>query len=49
MNIRKDFAQGRPQKSYLSYIRMLNGIPPYGRDLIKRHLYLMFYSIVALL
>jgi radical SAM superfamily enzyme YgiQ (UPF0313 family) len=43
----QDFAQRKPQPSYISYNRTLNGIPPIRRDLIKRHLYLVPNSIVV--
>jgi radical SAM superfamily enzyme YgiQ (UPF0313 family) len=43
----QDFAQRRPQPSYVSYNRTLNEIPPLRRDLIKRHLYLVPNSIVV--
>jgi len=43
----EDFAQRRPQPSYVSYNRTLNEIPPIRRDLIKRHLYLVPNSIVV--
>ncbi|HEY0610084.1 MAG TPA: radical SAM protein [Chitinophaga sp.] len=43
----QDFAQRRPQQSYVSYNRTLNEIPPLRRDLIKRHLYLVPNSIVV--
>jgi radical SAM superfamily enzyme YgiQ (UPF0313 family) len=43
----QDFAQRKPQPSYVSYNRTLNEIPPIRRDLIKRHLYLVPNSIVV--
>ncbi|WP_298736606.1 radical SAM protein [uncultured Chitinophaga sp.] len=43
----QDFAQRRPQQTYVSYNRTLSEIPPLRRDLIKRHLYLVPNSIVV--
>ena len=43
----RDFATGRPQRSYSSSIRRLDRLPPVRRDLIKRGLYLVPNSIVV--
>ena len=43
----RDFATGRPQRSYSSSIRTLDRLPPVRRDLIKRGLYLVPNSIVV--
>ena len=43
----RDFATGRPQRSYSSSVRTLDRLPPVRRDLIKRGLYLVPNSIVV--
>ncbi len=42
-----DFRAGRPQRSYRSTVRTLEGLPPIRRDLIRRNLYLVPNSIVV--
>ena len=42
-----DFREGKPQPRYTSRTRTLVGVPPFRRDLIKRHLYLVPNSIVV--
>jgi radical SAM superfamily enzyme YgiQ (UPF0313 family) len=42
-----DYRRGRPKPVYHSVIRSLVGAPPYRRDLLKRHLYLVPNSIVV--
>jgi radical SAM superfamily enzyme YgiQ (UPF0313 family) len=42
-----DYRRGCPQRVYRSHKRMLAGVPPVRRDLIKRRLYLVPNSIVV--
>ncbi|MCC7372182.1 MAG: B12-binding domain-containing radical SAM protein [Chloroflexi bacterium] len=42
-----DYRAGRPGPRYQSTVRTLIGAPPFRRDLIKRHLYLVPNSIVV--